>query len=69
MMHAQTMGLDAFPQKLLVWEGEEGDINVSFNNLLLLAERQDASKSFPLRMIQKRIYWSLEDAFEASNEK
>jgi uncharacterized protein (DUF302 family) len=69
MMHAQTMGLDAFPQKLLVWEDDSGEVKVSFNDLLLLAERQGGSKTIPLRMIQKRIYWSLEDAFEKSDEQ
>jgi uncharacterized protein (DUF302 family) len=64
MMHAQTMGLDAFPQKLLVWEDESGEVKVSFNDLVLLAERQEVKKSLSLLMIQKRIYWSLEHAFE-----
>ncbi|CAH6814941.1 DUF302 domain-containing protein [Vibrio chagasii] len=69
MMHAQTMGLDAFPQKLLVWEDDSGEVKVSFNDLALLAERQGVKQTFSLLMIQKRIYWSLEDAFEKSDEQ
>ena len=39
MAKAPTLGLDAFCQKLLVWEDETGAVKASFNGLLAVAER------------------------------
>ncbi|MDB4261727.1 DUF302 domain-containing protein [bacterium] len=64
MKEARTLGLDAFPQKLLVWEAPDGTVKVTYNNLSLLADRQDVHKPFALLMIQKRINWHLNDSFE-----
>ncbi len=55
MKGAATLGLDAFCQKFLVWEDAEGDIHLSFNDLLAIADRQDVSKSIPLRVINFRL--------------
>lgn len=59
MSDAVTLGLDAFCQKLLVWEDPKGDVYVSYNDLLLLAERQNVAKSIALRIIN----WRLNNTF------
>lgn len=55
MSAAPTLGLDGFCQKLLVWRADDGQVYLSFNDLLALAERQDASKSIALRVINYRL--------------
>ena len=40
MVEAPTLGLDGFCQKFLIWEDASGRINLSFNDLLALADRQ-----------------------------
>ncbi len=59
MTSAPTLGLDAFCQKLLVWEDLDGQVYVTFNDLLALAERQGVSKGIPLRVIN----WRLKSTF------
>ncbi len=55
MRNAPTLGLDAFCQKLLVWEDDQQVVHLSFNDLLRVAERQDVRKSIPLRVINFRL--------------
>ena len=55
MAAAPTLGLDAFCQKLLIWQGEDGRVQISFNDLLALAERQGVGKNIPLRVIDFRL--------------
>ena len=55
MRDAPTLGLDAFCQKLLIWEDEQETVHLSFNDLLLIAERHDANKSIALRIIDFRL--------------
>lgn len=55
MASAPTLGLDAFCQKLLIWQDTSGTVHVSFNDLLALAERQQVSGGLPLRVINRRI--------------
>lgn len=62
MADAQTLGLDAFPQKFLVWQDMKG-VHVSYNKLTVMADRQNAEKSIALRVIQYRLNSSFEDAF------
>ena len=64
MAEAPTLGLDAFCQKLLVWEDEEGIVRVSFNDLLAIAERQGAPKSVALRVINRRLESTFSGALE-----
>jgi len=59
MVSAPTLGLDAFCQKLLIWEDEDRYVHVAFNDLLAVAERQGVSKSIPLRIIN----WRLKSTF------
>jgi len=65
MAEAPTLGLDAFCQKLLVWQDEKGAVKVSFNELLALAERQGARKSPALRVINYRVASTFESALES----
>lgn len=62
MASAPTLGLDAFCQKLLIWQDEEGAIHVTFNDLLALAERQGVSGGLPLRVINRRMRETFSDA-------
>lgn len=55
MASAPTLGLDAFCQKLLIWQDPEGTVHVTFNDLLALAKRQQVSGGLPLRVIDRRI--------------
>jgi uncharacterized protein (DUF302 family) len=55
MASAPTLGLDAFCQKLLIWQDERGMVHVTFNDLLALAERQGVSGGLPLRVINGRM--------------
>ncbi|MEH6611608.1 MAG: DUF302 domain-containing protein [Halioglobus sp.] len=55
MTEAPTLGLDAFCQKFLVWQDSSGNVKLSFNDLLALAERQGVGASIPLRVISYRL--------------
>lgn len=62
MAHAPTLGLDAFCQKMLVWQDEDQRVYLSFNDLLALAERQGVTKSIALRVIHYRLNKTFTDA-------
>ena len=47
MNESQTIAID-LPQKLLVWEGEEKEINISYNTPSYLAERHGISNNGPI---------------------
>ena len=64
MASAPTLGLDAFCQKLLIWEDAEGDVHVTFNDLMAIAERQQVSIGIPLRVINWRLKSTFADALE-----
>jgi len=55
MASAPTLGLDAFCQKLVIWQDEGGTVHVTFNDLLALANRQNVSGGLPLRVINRRL--------------
>ena len=65
MAGAPTLGLDAFCQKALVWEDESGTVSVSFNDLLVIAERQGVSKNVALRVISRRLDSTFQAALES----
>jgi len=60
---SQTLGLDAFPQKFLVWQDEQGT-HVSYNELTAMADRQNVHKTISLRVIQYRLNSTFEATFE-----
>lgn len=62
MARAPTLGLDGFCQKFLIWQDSTGRTNLSFNDLLALAERQDAHKALALRVIDFRLNKTFSDA-------
>ena len=64
MASAPTLGLDAFCQKLLIWEDTDGYVHVTFNDLLAIAERQQVSIGIPLRVINWRLKSTFSDALE-----
>ncbi len=55
MKSAPTLGLDAFCQKLLIWQDNGGKVHVTFNDLLALATRQQVSGGLALKVINNRI--------------
>ena len=50
-----TLGLDAFCQKFLVWEGKTGQVYLSYNHLPALGERHGGGIALPLKHIAKRM--------------
>ena len=64
MTKSPTLGLDAFCQKFLVWQDDEGKVYLSFKDLLALAERQNVAKSIPLRVINYRLNKVFGEALE-----
>ena len=64
MAKAPTLGLDAFCQKLLVWQDETGAVKASFNDLLAIAERQGVPKAPALRVINRRLNSTFRAALE-----
>lgn len=68
MRDAPTLGLDAFCQKLLVWQDSNGTVHVSFNDLLALAERHGVGSSVPLRVINRRLNATFRAAVRVSKE-
>lgn len=68
MRDAPTLGLDAFCQKLLVWQDSDRTVYVSFNDLLALAERHGVGSSVPLRVINRRLNATFRAAIRAPKE-
>ncbi len=64
MADAPTLGLDAFCQKLLVWEDAGGVVRVGFNDLLAVADHHGAPRSLVLRMIDHRLRSTFREALE-----
>lgn len=64
MSTAPTLGLDAFCQKMLIWQDADGAVHVTFNDLLVLAEHQQVSGGIPLRVINYRIKKTFSEALE-----
>lgn len=64
MREAPTLGLDAFCQKLLIWQDASGAVHVTFNDLLALAERQEVTAGIPLRVINRRIKKTFSEALQ-----
>ncbi|MFM1889755.1 MAG: hypothetical protein RLZZ565_512 [Planctomycetota bacterium] len=65
MANAPLLGLDGFCQKLLIWEGADGVVHASFNDLLALAARQRIEPPLALRHVNRRIRDTLETAISA----
>ena len=68
MVPAPTLGLDGFCQKLLIWQGEDGRVHLSFNDLIALAKRQDAAVSVALRIINFRLNSVFGEALAAGQD-
>ena len=64
MASAPTLGLDAFCQKLVIWQDESGVVHVTFNDLLALADRQNVSGGLALQVINRRLKATFSGALE-----
>ncbi|MFD2229862.1 DUF302 domain-containing protein [Alkalimarinus sediminis] len=64
MSDAPTLGLDAFCQKMLIWQDDNNNVHLSFNDLIALADRQNVNKSLALRIINQRLKGVFEAALE-----
>ncbi|WP_299008872.1 DUF302 domain-containing protein [uncultured Shewanella sp.] len=63
MKASQSLGLDGFPQKVLVWNDSQGNTHVTYNELLLLANRHKVPVNTALRVIQRRMDKALKRSF------
>lgn len=64
MKSAPSLGLDAFCQKMLIWQDNEGKTHVTFNNLLEIATRQEVSGGIALMVINRRIKKTFTDSLK-----
>ncbi len=64
MSISPILGLDAFCQKMLIWQDTTGTVHVTFNDLLVLAEHQKVPWGIPLRVINYRIKKTFSEALE-----
>ena len=64
MVKAPTLGLDGFCQKFLVWEDDQGVVHLTFNDLRALAKKQEVPINIALRVIQRRLTSTFEDALQ-----
>ncbi|WP_299490100.1 DUF302 domain-containing protein [uncultured Shewanella sp.] len=55
MKASQSLGLDGFPQKVLIWNDNQGNTHITYNELLLIATRHKVPINTALRIIQRRI--------------
>ena len=55
MMTSPKIGLDAFCQKLLVYEKDNGEVWVAYNDIVAFAELYYSSSTKPQQMINKRL--------------
>ena len=55
MMTTPKIGLDAFCQKLLVYENGNGEVWVSYNDIVAFAELYYKASTKPQQMINKRL--------------
>lgn len=62
MAHFPKLGLDAFCQKLLVYEDEAGEVKVLFNEIVAFAELHYGTSARPHRMIDGRLLTTFEGA-------
>lgn len=55
MLTSPKIGLDAFCQKLLVYENENGEVWIAYNNIVDFAELYYQTSTKPQQMINKRL--------------
>jgi uncharacterized protein (DUF302 family) len=55
MMTSPKIGLDAFCQKLLVYENEEGEVWIAYNDIVAFAELYYRASTKPQQMINERL--------------
>lgn len=67
MQDAPRLGLDAFCQKLLVWEDDAGVVHASFNDLLVLAEREGLDANLALGHVNGRVRDTLAASLDADD--
>lgn len=65
MRKSQTLGLDVFPQKYLVYQQDNGSMAVSYNSLTAAADRQHVPKAIALHVIQYRLDKTFKKTFSA----
>jgi uncharacterized protein (DUF302 family) len=63
-----AIGLDAFCQKLYVYEDEEGAVRVLFNSIVALAELHYGRSAEPHRMLDQRLTGTFKKAIERATD-
>ena len=62
MAEFPKLGLDAFCQKLLVYEAPDGSVNIAFNDIVALAELHYGSSNKPQQVVNTRLTATFEEA-------
>lgn len=68
MESSPKIGLDAFCQKLLVYEDQEGKVWVAFNNIVSFAELYYGTSTQPQAMINQRLEMTFTKAVKKQDE-
>lgn len=67
MQDEPRLGLDAFCQKLLVWQDGEGVVHASFNDLVALAKREGLDANLALGHVNRRVRDTLAASLESED--
>ena len=67
MMTSPKIGLDAFCQKLLVFENENGEVWVAYNDIVAFAKLYYSNSTKPQHLINKRLHTTFTKAVTANN--
>ena len=62
------LGLDAFCQKLLVYEDDEGKVRVIFNDITKMAELHYGTSAEPHKVINGRLATTFEGAIRKTDK-
>jgi uncharacterized protein (DUF302 family) len=69
MMTSPKIGLDAFCQKLLVYENEDGEVWIAYNDIVAFAELYYQTSTKPQQMINQRLKMTFTKAVTESSEE
>ncbi|WP_198659389.1 DUF302 domain-containing protein [Winogradskyella aurantiaca] len=67
MMTTPKIGLDAFCQKLLVYENDQGDIYIAFNDIVVFSELYYGTSTKPQNLINQRLTKTFKSAVKEEN--
>lgn len=68
MMTTPKIGLDAFCQKLLVYQNDKDEVWIAFNDIVAFAELYYGASTKPQNMINKRLIMTFTKAVKIKAE-